>query len=293
MAARFASLPVGTGFKRVDYILEDIVMTQRIYNDAVIVRGGGDLATGVIQKFYRAGVKVLVLEVPRPTAIRRTVALCEAVANGVSHVEDMTACLIKAPGDCEKIWDKGEIPVLIDPTGESIKTVKPIGVVDAILAKKNFGTTASLAPIVLALGPGFSAPEDAHAVIETMRGHTLGALIFAGAALPDTGTPGLIAGRAVERVLRAPCNGVVEALRKIGDIVSEGDAVFKVGKNTVTAPFNGVLRGLIANGMYVTRGFKAADIDPRFDTDCYTITDKARCIGGAALEGYLYFRKNL
>lgn len=268
-------------------------MTQSIYDDVVIIRGGGDLATGVIQKFYRAGIKVLVLEAPLPTAIRRTVSLCEAVTNGVSHVEDMTARLIKTPGDCEKIWDIGEIPVLVDPAGESIRTIKPLGLVDAILAKKNLGTTANLAPIVLALGPGFSAPKDAHAVIETMRGHTLGTLIFTGSALPNTGTPGLIAGRAVERVLRAPCDGVVEALQKIGDIVNECDVIFKVNGNSVTAPFHGVLRGLIANGMHVTRGFKTADIDPRLDTDCYTITDKARCIGGAVLEGYFYFRKSL
>lgn len=267
--------------------------TKNIFDDIVIVRGGGDLATGVVQKFYRAGIKVLVLEAPHPTAIRRTVALCEVVSNSVSRVEDMTARLIEKSHDCARIWDKGEIPVLVDPDGRSINAVKPVCVIDAILAKKNLGTSASLAPIVLALGPGFSAPKDAHAVIETMRGHTLGSLIFSGSALPDTGTPGFIANRAAERVLRAPCDGVFENMRTIGDVVNEGDAIFKVCENTVTAPFRGVLRGLIANGTQVTRGFKTADIDPRLDSDCYTISDKARCLGGAALEGYLYFRKSL
>lgn len=269
------------------------MMAKNIFDDIVIVRGGGDLATGVVQKFYRAGIKTLVLESPHPTSIRRTVALCEAVSNGVSRVEDMTARLIDKIDCCAGIWDKSEVPVLIDPDGKSINIVKPVCVIDAILAKENLGTTASLAPIVLALGPGFSAPKDAHAVIETMRGHTLGSLILSGAALPDTGTPGLIASRAAERVLRAPCDGVVENLRTIGDVVNEGDVIFKVGENAVTAPFRGVLRGLIADGSQVTRGFKTADIDPRLDSDCHTISDKARCLGGAALEGYLYFRKKL
>lgn len=269
------------------------MISKNILDDIVIVRGGGDLATGVIQKFYRAGIRTLVLETPRPTAIRRTVALCEAVTNGSASVEDMAARLIEKADDCARIWDKGEIPVLVDPDGKSIGVLKPVCVIDAILAKKNLGTTQSLAPIVLALGPGFSAPRDAHAVIETMRGHSLGTLIFSDCALPDTGTPGLIAGRSAERVLCAPCDGVVLNLRTIGDVVNEGDAIFEVGGNIVTAPFCGVLRGLISDGSQVTRGFKTADIDPRLDSDCHTISDKARCLGGAALEGYLYFRKSL
>lgn len=268
-------------------------MTQSILDDIVVVRGGGDLATGVIQKFYRAGIKVLVLESPCPTAIRRTVSLCEAVVSGTTHVEDMTAHLIKNICDCEKIWSMGDIPVMVDPDGISIKLVKPIGVINAVMAKKNLGTTASLAPVVLALGPSFSAPKDAHAVIETMRGPSLGNLILSGSALSDTGIPGLISGRAAERVLHAPCDGVVRSLRKIGEKVNEGDVIFMVGENAVTAPFRGILRGLIADGAHVTRGLKVADIDPRLDIDCNAISDKARCIGGAALEGYLYFRKQL
>ena len=264
-----------------------------ILDDVIVVRGGGDIATGVIQKFFRAGMKVLVLEIPHPTAIRREVSLCEAVLRGVFTVEDMTARLIPSLDDCQSIWRNGEIPVYVDPAGLAIKELKPDGVVDAILAKKNMGTHAGMAPAVIALGPGFSAPRDAHAVIETMRGHTLGKVIFDGGAMPNTGTPAAVAGHAADRVLYAPCGGTVKAFKQIGDMVRAGEKIFSVGGIDVLTPFDGVLRGLIADGTPVAHGFKTADIDPRPDSDCRTVADKARCIGGGALEAYLYLRRRI
>lgn len=268
-------------------------MDNGILNDIVLVRGGGDIATGVVQKLFRAGVKVAVLEIQNPTAIRRTVSLCEAVTRGVATVEDMTARLADSLCDCGRIWETGEIPVLIDPNADSARNLSPTGVIDAVLAKRNLGTSAGMAPVVIALGPGFTAPRDAHAVIETMRGHSLGKVIFDGSALPDTGEPGIIAGKGVERVLRAPCAGVVKHEREIGDIVKKGDVLFWVGDTPVAAPFDGVLRGLIAQGIYVCAGMKSGDIDPRIDSDCRSISDKARCIGGAVLEAYLYLRRKI
>lgn len=264
-----------------------------ILDDIIVIRGGGDLATGVAQKFFHAGMKTLVLEAKTPLAVRRAVSLCRAVSDGVCTVEDMTARLVKSAEDCAAVWRDGEIPVLVDENAASLSVIRPDGVIDAILAKRNLGTNPAMAPVVIALGPGFDAPRDAHAVIETMRGHTLGKIIFNGGAIPDTGTPGLIGSRAAERVLRAPCGGVIENLRQISDLVNEGDGIFRVGGKTVTAPFAGVLRGLIADGAEVAAGLKTADIDPRADSDCHTISDKARAVGGAALDAYLYLRRKL
>jgi len=264
-----------------------------ITSDLVVVRGGGDLATGVVQKLHRAGIKVVVLEQPKPTVIRRTVALATAVRHSAATVEDLKARLVNTPRECAPVWAAGEIPVLVDPQCLSLDELQPNGLVDAILAKKNLGTHAKMAPIVLALGPGFSAPDDAHAVIETMRGHSLGQVIFKGTALPDTGTPEIIGDKGKERVLRAPRDGVVKHLCKIGDKVEAGQEIFTVDGQAVTAPFTGILRGLIEEGLWVPKGMKTADIDPRLDTDCFTISDKARAVGGAVLEAYLYFRKRM
>lgn len=259
--------------------------------DIVAVRGGGDLATGTVQKLYRAGMRVVILEVADPTVIRRTVALCTAVTDGEAAVEDMTARLVRSPGECAAIWREGDIPILVDPVGESLRALRADGLVDAILAKRNLGTRADMAPIVIGLGPGFDAPRDVHAVVETMRGHTLGRVILEGAALPNTGIPGMIGGKGSQRVLRAPGSGTVHHHSAIGDILAAGQPVFSVGDLVVNAPFAGVLRGLIREGMAVPHGMKCADIDPRTDSDWHTISDKARCIGGGVLEAYLYLRR--
>ncbi|NLV59646.1 MAG: EF2563 family selenium-dependent molybdenum hydroxylase system protein [Clostridiales bacterium] len=258
--------------------------------ELIIVRGGGDIATGVIQKLYRAGLPLLVLETERPMAIRRTVSLCEAVIHGFARVEDVSA---KRVADEAEMWaclQAGLVPMAVDPAGDWIARLSPGCVVDAILAKRNIGTHMSMAPVVIGLGPGFAAGQDVHAVVETMRGHDLGRLILYGSAQPNTGIPGELGGKSAERVLHAPCDGVVRHVKAIGDVASKGEVLFYVGETPCLAPFTGLLRGLIAE-MPVKRGMKVADIDPRTDVAWNTISDKARCIGGSVLEAYLYLRK--
>lgn len=259
----------------------------------VIIRGGGDLATGVIQKFYRAGLPVLVLESPAPSAIRRTVSLCEAVYNGKATVEDMACRLIVDDEEILQCHREGVIPLMIDPAGDAIKRLSPMAVVDAIIAKRNLGTHRDMAPVVVALGPGFTAGQDAHAVIETMRGHNLGRVILEGSALPNTGTPGLIGGESTLRVIHSPASGPVRHLKKLGDVVEQGEGLFAIGDTVATAPIAGRLRGLIREGFVVHEGMKTADIDPRTNTDWLTISDKARCIGGGALEAVLMLERKL
>lgn len=263
----------------------------------VIVRGGGDIATGSIQKLYRAGFKVVVLEIDKPSAIRREVAFCEAVYEGEMTIEGITAKLCKTIEEIESCWADKTIPIVIDPTGEIIEKLKPIALVDAILAKKNYGTNRAMAPITIGLGPGFCAGKDVDIVIETMRGHNLGRLIFSGEPMANTGTPGIIKGVGKERVIYSPCAGTVENICKIGDIVEKEQVIAKVDGMEVTATISGVLRGLIREGYKVPEKFKMADIDPREEEqqNCFTISDKARAIGGAVLEAVLYLKnqKNL
>ena len=255
----------------------------------IVVRGGGDLATGIVQKFHRCGLPVVILETPFPTAIRRGAVLCEAVYEGVAQVEGMVCRKISRLDDAPRCWQAKEIPLLIDPQGASIREIQPAAVIDAILARRNLGTTMDMAPVTIALGPGFTAGRDVHAVIETMRGHDLGRLIFQGCAMPNTGIPGTIAGKSTERILRAPTAGTLRCYKKIGDVAACGEAVFAVDGHEVCAPFTGLLRGLLRDSLAVTKGLKAADIDPRLSVDWRSISDKARCIGGAALEAYFYY----
>jgi len=256
----------------------------------IVVRGGGDLATGVVQKFHRAGFPVVILEVPAPTAIRRGVALCEAAYDGLAKVEDVTCRKVSAPAQLEDCWKTGQVPMLIDPKGETIREVAPCGVIDAIIAKQGTGTNMGMAGVTIALGPGFLAGKDVHAVIETMRGHDLGRLILEGTALPNTGLPGEIGGKSDERVLRAPADGVLRAGKQIGEIAKQGEVVFTVGGAAVRSPFTGLVRGILRDDALVVKDMKAADIDPRLDINAFTISDKARSLGGAALEAYLYLR---
>lgn len=254
----------------------------------IIIRGGGDLATGVIQKFYRSGFNALVLEVEKPTAIRRTVALSDAVYHDESAVEDMCCRHITDLSQVTECYQAGLIPLIVDPNGHSIEILKPPAVIDAILAKKNLGTHRAMSPITIALGPGFTAGEDVDAVIETVRGHNLGRLILDGTALPNTGIPGEIGGKSAERVIHAPASGKVRLHHDIGDIVEKDEAILEVGGEEARSPFTGLLRGLIHEGLEVPKGMKVADVDPRTDVDWHTISDKARCLGGAALEAYFY-----
>jgi len=258
----------------------------------VIVRGGGDLATGVVQKFFRAGFNVLILETEAPTAIRRSVALCEAVYNGTSKVEDIKCRKINKLEETKSCWSEGIVPLIIDPDGKSINEIKPSAVIDAILAKRNLGTIKSMADITIALGPGFIAGKEVNAVIETKRGHDLGRLILKGTATPNTGVPGEIGGEDTRRVVHATASGMVQHKKQIGNIVKQGEVLFTVNEAEAVAPMNGLLRGLIREGITVNKGMKVADIDPRTDADYRTISDKARCLGGAALEAYFYLDRN-
>lgn len=259
--------------------------------DLIIVRGGGDIATGIIQALHRARFRVLALEVAQPMAIRRAVSLCEAARLGECTVEDITAKRVYNKEAIAACWAGDQVPLAVDSTGEWIKRLGPDCVVDAILAKRNTGTRIGMARVVIGVGPGFVAGVDAHAVIETMRGHDLGRLILSGAARPNTGVPGELGGRSAERVIHAPAPGEVRHVRKIGDIVERGEVLFYIGEMPCCAPFGGLLRGLIAEGMPVGRGVKVADIDPRTDVCWATVSDKARCIGGAVLGAYLHLRR--
>ena len=258
----------------------------------VIVRGAGDLATGVIQALVLAGFAVIALETARPTAIRRTVSLCEAVYDGRAEVEGITARLARDTADIGEILQNGEVPVLIDPAGEYIGRLKPDAVVDAIIAKRNTGTRRGMAPATVALGPGFEAGVDADAVIETMRGHSLGRIILEGRALPNTGVPGEIGGAGAERVVKSPAGGVFREAARIGQTVKRGEIIAYVGDTPVSAPIDGVLRGLLRGGTATTPGFKLADIDPRCRPEnCYTISDKARCVGCASVVALMYLTR--
>lgn len=263
----------------------------------VVVRGGGDLATGVIIRLSRAGFPVIVLESHRPTAIRREAAFSEAVYFGEKKVEDVT---IRRVGSAREAIDTaGPLsPVLlVDESASSIGEIKPDVVVDAIIAKRNLGTDRSMAPLVIALGPGFSAGEDVDYVIETMRGHDLGRIISHGPATPNTGIPGLVGGASRERVIHAPAEGILHNVDAIGDIVEKGEPIAHIETSEgvsvpVPATLTGVLRGILPDGFEVPRGMKMADIDPRADQvkNCRTVSDKSRCIAGSVLElvcGYL------
>lgn len=253
----------------------------------VLVKGAGDLATGVIARLSRSGFRVVATETPQPTVIRRTVALAQAVYDDQFSVEDLRARRVSSDQVDETIRE-GAIPVLVDPRAEAVLRLHPHVVVDAIIAKRNLGTRITDAPLVIGLGPGFTAGVDCHSVVETNRGHYLGHVIHTGAAEPDTGIPGEIAGHDEERVLRAPAAGIFRPILSIGDTVAVGDIVARVDEEPVTTPLAGVLRGLLREGLQVPAGMKIGDVDPRATREhCFTISDKALAIGGGVLEATL------
>lgn len=264
-------------------------------NKMIVVRGGGDIATGTIHRLWSAGFQVLILETDAPAAIRRQVCLSEAVYVGEATVEGLTAVHVETVEEMKDVWTKGQVPLLVDPDGVWLEKLKPAVVVDAILAKKNLGTNRGMAPLVIGLGPGFTAGEDVDLVIETLRGHNLGRVIRCGQAAANTGTPGRIGGYSAERVLRSPSKGVIRTFRRIGDAVKQGEEIARVENNgesiSVQASISGILRGLIRDGYPVTPGFKIGDIDPRLEEreNCFTISDKARAIGGSVLEQVCHF----
>ena len=289
----------------------------------VIVRGAGDISTGTIHRLFRAGFELLVLEAEKPSAIRRKVSFSEAVYDGRATVEGAKAVRIGSAEEAARCRADGHIPLIVDPEGDSIALLKPDVVVDAILAKRNLGTRMDMAPLTIGLGPGFEAGRDVHFVIETMRGHDLGRIISKGSAAPNTGIPGTVGGYGRERVIRAPGAGIFRDGKDIGSFVRAGEVIGRIevpgsatgavgttgaevpgsgmeafettgaetpgsgaGTVEVRTVLTGVLRGIIRDGYPVTEGFKLADVDPRREEqkNCFTISDKARCIAGSVLE---------
>ena len=258
----------------------------------VLIKGAGDLATGTAVRLHRAGFQVVMTDLEAPTAVRRTVSFCQCVYDGVTEVEGITARRAEGPSAARACLAAGEIPVLADPQARILGDMPFDALVDAILAKENLGTAITDAPIVLALGPGFTAGADCHGVVETMRGHHLGRLILEGSAIPNSGVPGDIGGYSRERIIRAPADGVFQPVAEIGRTVEQGELVARVDGVPVYARMPGMVRGMLPAGLRVTRGMKAGDIDPRCRYEhCFTVSDKARAVGGGVLEGLLYFQK--
>lgn len=254
----------------------------------VLIRGAGDIATGIALRLWRAHIQVVMTDIARPTAIRRTVCFSEAIVHGEVTVENVTARRAADAAEALELLQQGILPVLIDPECACKEQLKPDALVDAILAKRNLGTAMTDAPVVVAVGPGFTAGVDCHAVVETMRGHYLGRAIYDGPATPNTGIPGLIGGFAGERVLRAPADGVFHQLVEIGAQVKLGDIAATVNGEPMVCTLDGVLRGILADGTPVFKGMKAGDIDPRCAIEhCYCASDKALAVGGGVLEAIL------
>jgi len=255
----------------------------------VVIKGAGEMASGIACRLYRANFRrILMLETVAPVAVRRRVSFCEAVLDGSMIVEEIEAVRVSSQAETDKAWAAGKIAVQIDPLGGSIARCKADVCIDAIIAKRNLGTSIADAPLVVALGPGFLAGTDCHVVVETNRGHDLGRLIREGGAQANTGIPGNIAGYTSERVVRAPVAGVFSTGRQIGDPIGKGEVVGRVGDAEVVAEIGGVLRGLIRPGSSVSKGLKIGDIDPRGEAGyCGTVSEKARALGGAVLEAIL------
>jgi xanthine dehydrogenase accessory factor len=257
-------------------------------NYLILIKGAGDLASGVAYRLKRSGFPLIMTELSAPLMVRRAVCFGEAVYSGQVTVEGITARRVESLNEARHLAGTEIIPVLVAPESESVVKTNPTVLVDAIMAKKNTGTTINDALLVVALGPGFTAGQDCHAVIETNRGHWLGRVIYAGQAEPDTKKPGSVKGHVIDRVLRAPAEGYVMAAARLGDRIQQGQLIATVAGQEIRAPFDGVLRGLIHPMVPVTTGFKIGDLDPRgVVRHCFTISDKSLAVGGGVLEAVL------
>ena len=252
------------------------------------IRGAGDLATGIALRLYRSGFDIIMSDIPVPTTVRRTVAFSPAVYTGETQVEGITGKLCENISMIDTVIESGCIPVIVDPSGEIMKEYKPDIIVDAIIAKTNIGTKITDADIVIGVGPGFEAGVDCHAVVETKRGHNLGRVIWSGSAYPNTGVPGNIGGYTVERIIRATADGVFSAKVNIGDFVKAGNLLAYCDETPVYANIDGIVRGLLQDGVNVKKGMKSGDVDPRAEKEyCFSVSDKASAIGGGVLEAIL------
>lgn len=273
--------------------------TTSIQDTLIAVKGAGDLASGVMHRLARAGFTVMASELAEPTVVRRTVSFAEAVTQGTMTVEGVTARRAGSLDEIRAIIAQGMIPVAIDPDGAILRTLHPTVLIEATLSKHNTGVTVNDAPIVIALGPGYEAGKDVHAVIETNRGHNLGRVYLEGCAEANTGVPGAIGGYTSERLLKAPAAGMFYGTRQIGDLAQAGETVAVIRTSDghdapVVAAIRGIVRGLLRDGLYVNAGMKVGDIDPRAAREhCFTISDKSRAVAGGVLEAILYFRKTL
>ena len=255
----------------------------------VLIKGAGDLASGIACRLLRSGFQVIMTEIAQPTTVRCTVAFSSAVYQGKVCIEGLEGELAADPQDALRIASEGKAAVLIDPACESLKQLHPDALVDAILAKYNTGTKKTDAPVVIGVGPGFTAPVDCHCAVETKRGHDLGRVYYEGSPIPNTGVPGIIGGYGLERLVRSSADGIFEPKAVIGDMVEKGQIVAMVGDSPVCAQIDGVLRGLLPAGTPVTAGMKSGDVDPRGVVEhCWSVSDKARAIGGGVLEGILH-----
>jgi len=260
------------------------MFSQRI----IVIKGAGDLATGVAARLWRSGFPVIMTEIDQPLTVRRTVSLSDAVYEGETTVEGMTARRAQDRAEILKALDERVIPVRVDPEAKVVREIGAFAVIDAIMAKKNVGTRMNDGPFVVGLGPGFTAGEDVHAIVETKRGHTLGRVIWEGSAIPNTGIPGEVKGFGAIRVISAPGPGIFKGVLSIGTHVEEGDIVAYAGDSPVPAPISGMLRGLLHDGISVVKGLKSGDVDPRdIRESCWAISDKALAIGGGVLEAVL------
>lgn len=254
----------------------------------ILIKGAGDLASGVAYRLKRSGFPLIMTELPAPSLVRRTVCYGEAVYRGEVTVEGITARRVESPAEALPLAGTALIPVLVDPKAQGVAQLQPQVLIDAIIAKVNTGTQLTDAPLVIALGPGFTAGQDCHVVIETNRGHNLGRVIYEGQAEADTKTPGPVKGYTADRVLRAPSSGHVQGRFNIGDQVKQGQVIATVDGQKIYAPFAGVLRGLIHPQLWVSPGLKIGDLDPRGEVEhCFTISDKSLAIGGGVLEAVL------
>lgn len=255
----------------------------------VMIKGAGDIASGIALRLWRTGIRVYMTDLPEPSSIRRSVCFSEAVRLGETKVEEVRAVRAESTDEVLRLLEENILPVIVDPKAESATALHPDVIVDAILAKENLGTTINDAPGVVGVGPGFTAGVDCHAVVETMRGHTLGRVIWSGSAIPNTGVPGNIGGYTIERVMHSPCGGKFHALRAIGDTVEAGEVVATIGGEPLYAKITGTLRGILPEGFTVPRAhFKSADVDPRCRLfHCFTASDKALSVGGGVLEAVL------
>jgi xanthine dehydrogenase accessory factor len=260
----------------------------------VLIRGGGEMATGIAHRLHRCHMRVVITEIATPTSVRRNVAFAEAVYEGAQTVEGVKAVRAVSCDEAYSVWKQGQIPIFVDPDASMREILKPAVLVDATMTKKNGAAKLTDAPVVIGVGPGFTAGIDVRAVIESNRGHHLGRVIWDGAAESDTGIPAPVQGYTESRVLRVPQTGIFRALRMIGDLVTIGDAVAEVNGEAIKAEISGQIRGLLRNGIQVEQGTKAGDIDPRGQRGyCDSISDKSRAIAGGVLEAILHSFRDL